>query len=193
MDELPDLIRERLGGRARRVIDDPAQRRAAVLLLLYRDRGETFVLFTRRTETVEHHKGQISLPGGAEEPQDAGPLETALRETEEEIGIPRRMVTILGILDDVYTFVSGFVITPFVGVIPHPMPLRVNLHEIAEVLTVPLAVFRDPARVRIEERTRPTGERIELYFYDHGEHVIWGATARIMKEFIDAVFGAMPS
>ncbi len=92
-------------------------------------------------------------------------------------------------LDDVYTFVSGFVITPFVGLIPHPVPLRVNPHEIAEVLSVPLAIFRDPSRVRVEERARPTGERIEVIFYDHGPHVIWGATARIMKSFIDAAFG----
>lgn len=189
MDGLPELIRRRLLARSRRVIDDPSQRRAAVLLPLYRDREETYVLFTRRTETVEHHKGQISFPGGAEDPGDAGPLETALRETEEEVGIPRGVVTILGILDDVDTVVSGFVITPFVGFIPHPVPLRVNPHEIAEVLTVPLDLFRDRTRVRIEERTRPTGERIEVYFYDHGPHVIWGATARIMKGFIDAAFG----
>lgn len=189
MDDLPRLISDRLAARQRHVIDDPAQRRAAVLLPLYHDGGETYVLFTRRTETVEHHKGQISLPGGAEDEGDAGPLETALRETEEELGIPRTHVTILGILDDVSTFVSGFVITPFVGVIPHPVPLRVNPHEIAEVLSVRLAAFRDPSKLRVEERTRPTGERIEVYFYDSGPHVIWGATARIMKSFIDAAFG----
>lgn len=189
MDDLPRLISDRLAARQRHVIDDPAQRRAAVLLPLYRDRGETYVLFTRRTETVEHHKGQISLPGGAEDEGDAGPLETALRETEEELGIPRTHVTILGILDDVSTFVSGFVITPFVGVIPHPVPLRMNPHEIAEVLSVPLAAFRDPSKLRVEKRTRPTGERIEVYFYDPGPHVIWGATARILKSFIDAAFG----
>lgn len=189
MDDLPRLISDRLAARQRHVIDDPAQRRAAVLLPLYHDRGETYVLFTRRTETVEHHKGQISLPGGAEDEGDAGPLETALRETEEELGIPRTHVTILGILDDVSTFVSGFVITPFVGVIPHPVPLRMNPHEIAEVLSVPLAAFRDPSKLRVEKRTRPTGERIEVYFYDPGPHVIWGATARILKSFIDAAFG----
>ncbi|HET6947036.1 MAG TPA: CoA pyrophosphatase [bacterium] len=183
------MISDRLGARQRRVIDDPAQRRAAVLLPLYHDRGEMHVLFTRRTETVEHHKGQISLPGGAEDEGDAGPLETALRETEEELGIPRTHVTILGILDDVSTFVSGFVITPFVGVIPYPVPLRLNPHEIAEVLSVPLAAFRDPSKLRVEKRTRPTGERIEVYFYDSRPHVIWGATALILKSFIDAAFG----
>jgi len=189
MNELIGLVRRRLSERRRRVIDDPRMRRAAVLLPLYEDRGEGYVLFTRRTDTVEHHKGQISFPGGSEDASDAGPLATALREMEEELGIAPDQIEILGALDDVYTVVSGFVITPFVGVIPHPTPLRVNPHEIAEVLTVPLSTFRDPGRLRVEERERE-GERIKVYFYHHGRHEIWGATGRIMKGFVDAVFGA---
>ena len=188
MNELIDLVRRRLRQRGRHVIDDPRMRRAAVLLPLFEDRGDGYVLFTRRTDTLEHHKGQISLPGGSEDASDAGPLATALRETEEELGIPPDRIEILGTLDDVYTVVSGFVITPFVGVIPHPMPLRVNPHEIAEVLTVPLSTFRDPGRLRVEERERE-GERITVYFYYHGPYEIWGATGRIMKGFVDAVFG----
>lgn len=188
MDDLIRLVRQRLAERSRRVITDTTVRRAAVLLPMYEERGETYVLFTRRTDTVEHHKGQISLPGGAEDPGDSGPLETALRETEEELGIPPDQVEVLGILDDVYTVVSGFVITPFVGTIPQPVPLRVNPHEIAEVLSVPLATFRDPSRLRVEERERE-GERMQVYFYYHGRHEIWGATGRIMKSFVDAVFG----
>ena len=85
----------------------------------------------------------------------------------------------------------AIVITPFVGMIPYPGPLRVNPHEIAEVLTVPLAAFRDPARLRVEERERE-GERITVYFYYHGTHEIWGATGRIMKDFVDTVFGEPP-
>jgi len=192
MDELVALVRRRLSERQRRIIDDPRMRRAAVLLPLYEERGESYVLFTRRTDAVEHHKGQISLPGGSEDASDAGPLATALRETEEELGISPAQVEILGALDDVYTVVSGFVITPFVGVIPHPIPLRVNPHEIAEVLTVPLATFRDPGSLRMEERERE-GEQIQVYFYYHGRHEIWGATGRIMKDFVDAVFGEEPS
>lgn len=189
MDDLVALIQTRLADRQRRMIEDSETRRAAVLIPLYRAGEETLVLFTRRTDTVEHHKGQISFPGGGEDEGDAGPLETALRETEEELGIPRAQVRILGVLDDVYTFVSGFVITPVVGVIPPPEALRVNREEIAEVLSVPLAVFRDPSRVRVEDRARTSGERVRLYFYSHGPHEIWGATAWIMKDFIDAVFG----
>lgn len=188
MNELIDFVRRRLRGRRRLVIDDPRMRRAAVLLPLFEEHGDGYVLFTRRTDTVEHHKGQISLPGGSEDASDAGPLATALRETEEELGIPPDRIEILGALDDVYTVVSGFVITPFVGVIPHPMPLRVNPHEIAEVLTVPISTFREPGRLRVEERERE-GERIKVYFYYHDQYEIWGATGRIMKGFVDAVFG----
>lgn len=188
MDDLLTVVRLRLAGHRRVVIDDPRMRRAAVLLPLFEERGEGHVLFTRRTDTVEHHKGQISLPGGSEDASDQDARATALRETEEELGIPPAQVEILGALDDVYTVVSGFVITPFVGMIPYPIPLRVNPREIAEVLTVPLSTFRDPGRLRVEERERE-GERIKVYFYYHGRHEIWGATGRIMKDFIETVFG----
>lgn len=192
MDDLISYVRERLAAHRRVVIDDPRMRRAAVLLPLFQDHGEGYVLFTRRTDTVEHHKGQISLPGGSEDTADEDARATALRETEEELGIAPAQVEILGALNDVYTVVSGFVITPFVGIIPYPVPLRVNPHEIAEVLTVPLATFRDPGRLRVEERERE-GERLTVYFYYHGTHEIWGATGRIMKDFVDTVFGEAPA
>lgn len=187
MSDVTTLIGRRLEKRTRRVVDDPSQRRAAVLVPLYTVGEEVFVLFTKRTETVEHHKGQISFPGGVADAQDPDLLTTALRETREELGIPSDQVQILGVLDDVSTYVSGFVITPFVGIIPHPYPLRVNANEISEVLTVPLRAFRDATKLRIEERDR-AGERVKVYFYQYGAHEIWGATARIMKEMIDAAF-----
>lgn len=187
MTELEALIGKRLAARRRRSVDDPRQRRAAVLVPLYSAHGEPHVLFTRRTDTVEHHKGQISFPGGAADRGDADLLATALRETEEELGVAAEHVRVLGTLDDVPTFVSGFVITPFVGVIPHPYAFRVSAVEIAEVLAVPLGTFRDPERARVEMRDRE-GEPAQVYFYSHGPHEIWGATARIMKGFIDAVF-----
>lgn len=188
MQDIAELIRERLADRTRRAVEEPRTRRAAVLVPLYDTEEGPFVLFTKRTDTVEHHKGQISFPGGASDPTDPDPLTTALRETEEELGIAPHDVHVLGALDDVPTVVSGFVITPFVGMIPHPYPLRVSPVEIAEVLFVPLSVFRDPLQMRVEERDRE-GEQIKVYFYYHGPHEIWGATARIMKGLIDAVFG----
>lgn len=188
-DDLFALVERRLAGTRRRVVADATLKRAAVLLPLFREDDETYVLFTRRTETVEHHKGQISLPGGEVDAADRGPEETALRETEEELGIPRGEVRVLGLLDDVFTLVSGFVITPVVGVIPPPTALRLSAEEIAEVLSVPLSVFRDPARRRVEVRMGVAGEQVEVSFYDYGPHVIWGATARIMRAFVAAVFG----
>lgn len=202
MTDLAALIRRRLANRTRRTLPDPAPRRAAVLIPLFAERGETRVLFTRRTETVEHHKGQISFPGGAADRQDPDAPATALRETEEELGIPKDRVQVLGVLDDLLATVSGFIITPVVGIIPHPFPLRVNEAEIAEVFAVPLEVFQDPSRMRVEQRELPRslrafggergGDRIDVYFYTYGPHEIWGVTARIMKSFIDAVFGEIP-
>jgi 8-oxo-dGTP pyrophosphatase MutT (NUDIX family) len=187
MTDLAELVRTKLSRRTRRTIADPGLRRAAVLVPLYVDDGEPQVLFTRRTETVEHHKGQISFPGGAADPADSTPESTALRETEEELGIPPDRVEVLGALDDLPTNVSGFVVAPVVAIIPHPFPFRVNSAEIAELLTVPLRVFRDPSRRRVERRTRG-GASFDVYFYRHGADEIWGVTAHIMKGFVDAVF-----
>ncbi len=161
---------------------------AAVLVPLHAQEGQPHLVFTRRTDSVEHHKGQISFPGGEADREDRDLQATALREAQEELGIDPAHVRILGALDDVYTFVSGFVVTPFVGLIPHPYPFRASAAEIAEVLMVPLATFRDPAKMHVEERNRD-GWRVQVYFYHHGAHEIWGATARIMKDFIDAIFG----
>jgi 8-oxo-dGTP pyrophosphatase MutT (NUDIX family) len=188
LDALARRIRDRLHGRRRRELAAPGLRRAAVLLALVAAGGEVSVLLTRRTDTVEHHKGQISLPGGMADPSDAGPVETALRETEEELGVPRTAVDVLGVLDDVLTVVSGFVITPVVGILRPTVDLRANAAEIAEVLVVPLRVFTDPRALRVERRLRD-GRWVDVLFYRYGPHDIWGATARILKEFIDAVFG----
>jgi 8-oxo-dGTP pyrophosphatase MutT (NUDIX family) len=182
---IEERIRETLARRERRAIPAGGARRAAVLLPLYRAGDEPYVLLTRRSEHVAHHKGQISCPGGALDPQDPDALAAALRETEEEVGIAPADVQILGALDDVEAAVSGFVITPFVGLIPYPYPLRLNAHEIAELVLVPLATFQDPTRLREE----PRPDRPNLLFYDCGAHEVWGVTARIIKSFIDLVLG----
>jgi 8-oxo-dGTP pyrophosphatase MutT (NUDIX family) len=188
MTELARVVRTRLAGRTRRTIAAPELRRAAVLLPLHEQGEEIYVLFTRRTETVEKHKGQISFPGGAADPGDADVQSTALRETQEEMGIPPTQVEVLGVLDDLPTTVSGFVVAPVVGIIPYPYPFRINSAEIAEVLTVPLRVFRDPSHLRVERRERE-GTRFDVYFYRYNNHEIWGVTAGIIKGFVDTVFG----
>jgi 8-oxo-dGTP pyrophosphatase MutT (NUDIX family) len=145
------------------------------------------VLVTLRTDSVGHHKGQISFPGGACEPQDADRLETALRETFEEIGVPPETVEVLGALDDSPT-VTSFVVTPYVGVIPSSFPYRLCRKEVAAAVEVPLSFFCNPDNQRMEQRER--GGRIyDVLFWDYGPYTIWGATAGILQGLLDLTSG----
>jgi 8-oxo-dGTP pyrophosphatase MutT (NUDIX family) len=181
MDELTARLaaRERMPGAA----PGETRRRAAVLVPLYVRDGSLWVVLTRRTETVEHHRGQISFPGGAEEEEDGTLLATALRETEEEIGISAADVRVLGALSPLTT-VTDFYVEPFVGAIPYPYVFRPAEAEIAEVVEVPVAAMMDPSA--LERRALP-GRDEPVLFYHHGPHVIWGATARMLKELLDAL------
>jgi 8-oxo-dGTP pyrophosphatase MutT (NUDIX family) len=184
-DGLKRLIRDLLARRERRLGDAPDLTCAAVLVPLLCKEEEWHLLVTQRTHDVEHHKGQISLPGGACEPGDASLMDTALRETYEEIGVPPEVVEVLGALDDFAT-VSSFVVTPFVGVIPHPFPYRLNLREVEAVVEVPLAFLCEPARLRVEQREYE-GRSFSVLFWDFGPYTIWGATAQIVKDFLDLI------
>jgi len=176
-------IKELLSCRDKACINDPALTRAAVLIPLFKKNEEYYVLLTRRTHKVSHHKGQISFPGGR---QDKGEdlLSTALREAKEEMGIEEKDVRILGELDDMCTVASDFCISPFVGLIPHPYPFKINRHEIQEIIEVPISAFLDKNKFHEELRER-NGEPLQVYFYQHKDHTIWGATARIMKQLLD--------
>jgi len=176
-------IKEILACREKTCIQDDRLKRAAVLIPVFKKEGEYHLLFTRRTDRVEHHKGQISFPGGRQDPEDRDLLATALREAEEEMGIRREDVRVLGELDDICT-VTDFCVAPFVGMIPYPYPFRPNPHEIEEMIEVPLAVLLDPARFRREFRGL-AGRMWPVYFYQHGRHTIWGATASIVKQLLD--------
>jgi 8-oxo-dGTP pyrophosphatase MutT (NUDIX family) len=141
-------------------------RRAAVLVPFVE--GETLeVLFTRRTEGLGAHAGQISFPGGRIDAGDADELAAALRETEEELGIPRAEIEVLGELDGVVTS-SSFSITPIAGLLRGRPVVRPSAREVAEVLYVPFSVFAS----------------VEEAVYRHGEVTIWGATARIMRQLV---------
>ena len=164
-------------------------RAAAVLLPLAWDQNEWNILYTRRTDIVEHHKGQVSFPGGATDPIDSGPEETALREAEEEIGLRRSDVRILGRLGEMLT-VTNFFITPFVGVFPWPYAFTVHTKEVERVFTLPLAWLAN--RENWQEFVRQeTGLSVITYFPYDGE-LLWGVTARITVEFIRAM-GLIPS
>jgi 8-oxo-dGTP pyrophosphatase MutT (NUDIX family) len=184
-DGLKDQIRDLLARRERQVKDPADLKCAAVLLPLLCKNGEWHVLLTQRTHDVEHHKGQISLPGGACEPQDESLVDTALRETYEEIGLPPDRVEVLGPLDDLYT-VTDFVVTPFVGTMPHPFAYELNPREVEAVIEVPLAFLSEPAHLRVEEREYGD-ETFAVLFWDFGPYTIWGATARIVKGFLDLI------
>jgi 8-oxo-dGTP pyrophosphatase MutT (NUDIX family) len=154
---------------------------AAVMVLLYERDGEEHLLFQVRTHHVEHHKGEISLPGGAQDPEDGTLLTTALRETEEEIGVAQGDIEIYGQLDDTPTR-SNFVMSPFVGAItaPAPYPFTFAEIEVAELLEVPLGQLLSGEALEWTE-PRP-GMRMPAF--RHGEHLIFGATARVIDRFV---------
>ena len=146
---------------------------SAVLIPLFYNQGQYHVLFTERSEEVDFHKGQVCFPGGTREPSDSSLLQTALRETEEEIGLRAKDVEILGEFDDNVTLTSNYVISPFVALIPHPYPLKADGREIREIFSVPLLFLMDEANFKQES-----------YEYEYEGHIIWGATARILRQFI---------
>ena len=157
-------------------------RQAGVLVPIILDTVTPELLFTKRTELVETHKGQISFPGGMTNPEDEDVVRTALREAEEEIGIPGSAVEIVGTLDDLPT-PTGFVITPVVGVIKKLPRLSPNRDEVADIFQVPLSFFVDSRNGRAEIREF-RGVRREIWFYQRGEHSIWGATAMIVRSLL---------
>jgi 8-oxo-dGTP pyrophosphatase MutT (NUDIX family) len=180
--DLLDDLRDSFPGRERKTAVLQGFRPAAVLVpVIAAAEGPEFLL-TKRTEDVETHKGQISFPGGMRDRDDASPEATALRETEEELGIEPSRVAILGLLDDIAT-PTGFVITPVVGLLKTLPPLAPNPAEVAETFTVPWKVFLDPANGRTEEREF-LGESRTIWFYDTGRHIVWGATASIIHALL---------
>lgn len=149
------------------------------------------LIFTRRTDTVLTHKGQISFPGGAQEASDTTAVEAALRESYEEIGLEPARVDVIGQLDDVPTVVSGFVITPVVGVVDlDPRELRPAPLEVKDLLVVPLRRLLDPAVHRTEDRVAD-GVRFQVHYFTIGEDIIWGATGRILDQFLQ-IWEALP-
>ena len=184
-------IAKLLNARQRRTIPDEGRPRAAVLLVLYGPNPDYRVLYTVRSYEVEHHKGEISFPGGVRDPEDRSEIDTALRETYEEIGIDREDVQVLGLLDDVVTR-SNFVVTPVVGSVDkHPYRFRLFETEVAELLEVPLSHLADTAN-HVPHPGRPAGEQPPFPSYRFGEHVIFGATALITTRFLNTVPGIVP-
>ena len=193
--ELPEL-RRRLAVAARIDTvygDDGAGREkaatvAAVLVPIVAHAGGLTVLFTKRTPHLKAHSGQVSFPGGRAEPEDPSLEYTALREAQEEIGLPMDRVEVLARLPE-YLTRTGFRVTPVVGVLTPPLELVPDAREVDEVFEVPLAFILDPANHRRE--SRQIGERLASYYViEHHGRVIWGATAGMLVNFCRSLASA---
>jgi len=173
------------------VTADPDERTlAAALVLLYpwqppgaHEPGPYLVL-TRRTAALRRHSGQISLPGGRHDPEDGSLLRTALRETDEELGVPPDGLTIWGRLEPEWIVVTHYLLTAFVAYTPQRPEFRPSPAEVAEVIEMPLGLILDPESLGQEIWEIQGGPR-QVSFYRHGEHKVWGATARILSQVAD--------
>lgn len=162
---------------------DVEPRKAGVLLLMYPIEGVLHLALTARTSTLNHHSGQISLPGGGWEPGDGSLQETALRETYEEIGVTADELEILGPLTPLYILPSNNLAHPFVAYADHRPIFRPDPNEVADLLEIPLALLLDP-KTRREEDWIWRGVPLHVPFYAVGDLQIWGATAIILAEFL---------
>jgi 8-oxo-dGTP pyrophosphatase MutT (NUDIX family) len=167
-------------------LPEGALRAAAVLVpLVERDDG-LWVILTQRTPHLSAHAGQISFPGGRIEDADPGPIEAALRETEEEIGLPRDRVDLVGRLDT-YVTGTGYEITPVVGLIRAPYPTEIDPFEVADVFEVPLSFVVDPGNHRRETRQAASGLMRTFFVLPYENRYIWGATAGMLVNLAEVL------
>lgn len=174
--ELAEGLSTWLAARKPKSIDEG--RKAAVLLVLYDKGGRPHTLLTKRSDALPVHSGQISLPGGRMEHEDADLWATALRETEEEVGVSREQVAPVGRLDDVATIATSFVITPFVGLLDHPPATTAQTSEVARIIEAPID------ELLAEDDRLPARPTIATLRYPLFGEDIWGATARILTAFL---------
>ena len=182
-------LREEIG----RVLLDPAEAMAlevhgstdaAVLVPLYITGGELHIVFTKRRDDLRRHAGEVSFPGGRYDDGEPDLLATALREAHEEIGLPPQAVHILGALQPTPTIATGYSVYPFVGLIEAGMRWQLSAREVAEVLELSVPQLRDGyGRRRLLRRGLP----IRTDTYKVGEHLIWGATARILSDLLERI------
>lgn len=175
---------------------------AAVLVPLIRmpdQKGEKtwHILYTRRTDQVQDHKGQVSFPGGRSDPEDGSPEETALREAYEEIGLYRHDVRILGLMDRFMT-ITNYLVTPVVGVIPWPYPFHLQPEEVVRVFIIPMDWMSDPQHFEIRQRELPDDFPVPpqfrrlrvIYFNEYDGEILWGATAEVTLRLLN-ILGLM--
>jgi len=185
-EEIKEKIKTVLTQREREVLDRKDARTSAVLIPLFEKENNLFLFFTRRTKRVKYHKGQISFPGGEFQDSDGSKHHTALRETEEEVGLQPGDVEILGILDDVFTYTSNYIITPYIGytLLPLPYEFQRNEVETAEMIVIPLHAFSERSSCRKGDFSFH-GSRVESNYFKYENYLIWGATAGILTQFLE--------
>jgi 8-oxo-dGTP pyrophosphatase MutT (NUDIX family) len=182
-EEISRLIRSQPAVPPDRAVD--GLRRAAVLIPFLQQQDQWYLLFTRRTDTVQNHKGQVSFPGGASDAADQTPEDTALREAEEEIGLIPQHINILGRIPDQPT-ITNFLVTPVVARIHWPLTFRLSQLEVSRVFTIPLRWLADPKNREERPRTFPGGyhENV-IYFQPYDGEILWGISAKIMVDLLE--------
>ncbi len=158
---------------------------SAVLIPLFLRNGAYHILFTKRSENLNHHGGEISFPGGVSQPEDADTHRTALRETWEEVGISPEEVDVLGVIDD-FLSIHNYLVTPYVGVVSTERQFVANPAEIERIVEVPLSFLLTPGIFQVREWTWQ-GRTFPLFFVAYGEETIWGLTAAMLKQFLDII------
>lgn len=171
------------------LLPKPPYRAAAVLIALLPRGDDLSVVFTQRTSHLHAHAGQVSFPGGGREPQDENAVATALREAEEEIGLAADSVWVLGQLDE-YITRSGFSVHPIVGYVPDVPTWQPDSFEVEEVFDVPLQYICTPGHLSRQQMEREGVVR-EFYACNWEKFRIWGATAGMLRNFLDVVTGAI--
>jgi 8-oxo-dGTP pyrophosphatase MutT (NUDIX family) len=180
-----EKLKQALALRTKVRIHDKNLAQAAVLLPIFLKGGKYHILFTQRSNHVHHHKGQVAFPGGGWHESDWNLQNTALREAWEEIGLGPRDAELLGELDDAHTVnSSSFVISPFVAFIPHPYKFKVSDYECDEIFDLPIEDLIHKAKVA-EDRYAVGNEHFITYSYECEGRLIWGATARILHQFLE--------
>lgn len=187
--ESMELLKNAIRSRNPVVIkNNDSYKEACVLIPIFKKDEGIYLLFTKRSNHVEHHKSQISFPGGGVDDTDFSLEYTALREAYEEIGLKREDVEILGRLDDTITFASGYLVHPFVGLIPYPYEFRINKREVDKIMSVPLNFFFQEGVLRMRSIYHDGKLYYSLAFEYNGE-TIWGATARMIQNLTQILSG----
>ncbi|HPS57335.1 MAG TPA: CoA pyrophosphatase [Spirochaetota bacterium] len=176
-----ETLRERLKNRKKRSISFPDYRKAAVMMLFFEKNNSVHVLLQLRTDRVSTHKGQVSMPGGSCDSTDRDLLQTALRETNEEMGIDPSAIEVIGEFDE-YISIMGFQVNVFAGALNSKIEYTASDDETEQILEVPFSLFYNEEFYKCEKLTHE-GREFDVYYYDFNGITVWGMTARILTDF----------